>query len=82
MKEDLTENTREELTIDGSNQYEPFYLEEEPLQSGMSFPVSENSMEAHAFKSDFAKILSYLRGNQIAWQSVECVGRLSERKKI
>lgn len=71
-----------ELPTDDSNQYEEYYIEEELLHPGKSFPVSERSKESSAFNDYFPKILAYLRTKQIEWESVECVGRLSSEKKI
>lgn len=71
-----------ERCINDSNQYSAFDVDKEFLQPGMSFPVSEHSEEAHTFENDFKRILACLRTNNIDWQSVECVGRVTESKSI
>lgn len=74
--------TQGDPIIDDSNQYEEFYLDDELLQPGESFPASEKSKEISAFKHAFGEILSCLKQKEINWESVECVGRLSDEKKI
>ncbi|KAI0096794.1 hypothetical protein GGR51DRAFT_566976 [Nemania sp. FL0031] len=67
-------------SIDDSNQYEEFDLEE--IQSGTSFAVSEKSKESKRYAEDKGKIVMYLETEGIECSSVECVGRVSEDKKI
>jgi hypothetical protein len=75
-------NTCEE--INDGNQYQQFILDEsEPLQieSGQSFPISANSTEAEQFEKAIPKIVEYLDKERVPWQSVGCVGRVSEGSK-
>ncbi|KAI1125757.1 hypothetical protein F5Y10DRAFT_294336 [Nemania abortiva] len=74
--------SRDALDIDDSTQYSEFYEDEDLLQLGGSYPVSENSKEARELASSFDDILEYLRVGNIQWESVECVDRFSAARGI
>ena len=48
------------------------------IESGQSFPISANSTEAEQFEEALPKIIKYLDEEKVPWQSIGCVGRVSE----
>jgi hypothetical protein len=72
-------NTYEE--INDSNQYQQFIMDESDslqIEPGQSFPISANSTEAEQFEKALPKIVEYLDEEKVLWQSIGCVGRVSE----
>jgi hypothetical protein len=48
------------------------------IESGQSFPISADSTEAEQFERALPKIVEYLDEEKVPWQSIGCVGRVSE----
>ena len=48
------------------------------IEPGQSFPISANSTEAEQFEKALPKIVEYLDEEKVPWQSIDCVGRVSE----
>ena len=67
--------------ITDENQYDQFLwdkIEPPQIESGHSFPISADSREAEQFDRALPKIMEYLEKEKFPWQSVSCMGRISE----
>jgi hypothetical protein len=71
--------------INDSNQYQQFVIDKSEIlqiEPRQSFPISANSTEAEQFEEALPKIIEYLDEEKVPWQSIGCVGRVSEGSNI